>query len=206
MKNLSLILNAVLLVAVAVLFYLHFSSSSPKKADSNGGPIGDLVVAYVNSDSLVSKYEYMKDTKTVLEAKAKKLDADLNNRANALRGEIAAYQRNVSNMTIGQAKALEEDLGKKQQNLQMYQQSLGQEMGAEEAKVNKELYDRITAFLKLYSEENGIQAVLKYDISSDLLYGKDALDITNVVLDGLNKEYAAEKNGTKAKVDSATKK
>ena len=202
MKNLSLILNAVLLVAVAVLFYLHFSLASPKKSDAASTPAGDLVIAYVTSDSLVQKYDYMKDTKTVLEAKAKKLDTDLNNRANALRGEIAAYQRNVSSMTIGQAKALEEDLGKKQQNLQMYQQSLGQQLAEEEAKVNKELYDRITSFLKTYSEENGIQVVFKFDNTSDLLYGKNALDITSVVLDGINKEYAAEKNGTKTKTDT----
>lgn len=206
MKNLSLILNAVLLVAVAVLFYLHFSSNSPKKADSSGAPAGDLVVAYVNSDSLVKNYDYMEETKTVLEAKAKKLDADLNNRANTLRSEIAAYQRNVSNMTIGQAKALEEDLGKKQQNLQMYQQSLGQQMAEEEGKINKELYDRVTTFLKTYSDENGIQVVLKFDPTSDMLYGKDALNITSAVIDGLNKEYAAEKNGTKTKADTTAQK
>lgn len=206
MKNLSLILNGVLLVAVAVLFYLHFSSTGPKKADLTGTPAGELVVAYVNSDSLVKNYDYMEETKTVLEAKAKKLDADLNNRANTLRGEIAAYQRNVSNMTIGQAKALEEDLGKKQQNLQLYQQSLGQQMAEEESKINKELYDRVTTFLKAYSEENGIQVVLKFDPTSDVLYGKDALNITTAVIDGLNKEYAAGKSVTKTKADSTAQK
>lgn len=206
MKNLSLILNAVLLVAVAVLFYLHFTSNSPKKADSTDGPTGNLIVAYVNSDSLVKNYDYMEDTKTVLEAKAKNLDLDLNNRANTLRSEIAAYQRNVSSMTIGQAKALEEDLGKKQQNLQMYQQTLGQQLAAEEAKVNKELYDRVTTFIKTYSEENGIQVVLKFDPTSDMLYGKSGLDITKAVIDGLNEEYIAEKNGTKVKADSTAKK
>ena len=148
----------------------------------------------------------MEDTKTVLEAKAKKLDTDLNNRANTLRGEIAAYQRNVSNMTIGQAKALEEDLGKKQQNLQLYQQSLSQQLAEEEGKLNKELYDRITAFLKSYSEENNIQVVMKFDPTSDVLYGKSALDITKAVVDGLNEQYTTEKNGTKVKTDSTAKK
>lgn len=206
MKNLSLILNAVLLVAVGVLFYLHFSSAKPKSADSAGVPAGDLTIAYINSDSVLKHYDYMEDTRVVLEAKQKKLVADLNNRANTLRGEIAAYQRNVSNMTIGQAKALEEDLGKKQQNLQMYQQSLDQQMAEETAKLNQDLYDRITAFLKTYSEENNIQVVLKYDISSDVLYGKTALDITKPVVDRLNEQYAAEKNGTSTKADTTKSK
>lgn len=206
MKNLSLILNAVLLVAVAVLFYLHFSSAKPTSSGLSAAVTGDLVVAYINSDSVLKHYHYMEDTKTVLEAKAKKLDTDLNNRANTLRGEIAAYQRNVSNMTIGQAKALEEDLGKKQQNLQMYQQTLSQQLAEEEAKLNKELYDRITTFLKAYSEENNIQVVMKFDPTSDVLYGKPALDITSSVVSGLNEQYTAEKNGTKVKADSTTKK
>lgn len=206
MKNLSLILNSVLLVAVAVLFYLHFSSSKPGSSDLLSVSAGDLTIAYISSDSVLKHYAFMEDTKTVLEAKAKKLDTDLNNRANTLRGEIAAYQRNVSNMTIGQAKALEEDLGKKQQNLQLYQQSLSQQLAEEEGKLNKELYDRITAFLKSYSEENNIQVVMKFDPTSDVLYGKSALDITKAVVDGLNEQYTTEKNGTKVKTDSTAKK
>ena len=148
----------------------------------------------------------MDDTKAVLEAKAKKLDADLNNRANSLRGEIAAYQRNQSSMTIGQAQALEADLGKKQQNLQLYQQSLGQQLAEEEAKLNKELYDRITAFLKTYSEANNIQVVVKFDTSSDVLYGQSALDITAPVLEGLNAQYKDEKNGKKTPADTTATK
>lgn len=206
MKNLSLILNVVLLVAVGVLFYLHFSSVKPKSAGTGSDPVGDLTIAYINSDSVIKHYAFMDDTKATLEAKAKKLDTDLNNRANTLRGEIAAYQRNVSNMTIGQAKALEEDLGKKQQNLQLYQQSLSQQLAEEEAKLNKELYDRITGFLKTYSEENGIQVVMKFDPTSDVLYGKPALDITNVVLERLNEQYKSEKNGTKVKADTTATK
>ncbi|MBL7840123.1 MAG: OmpH family outer membrane protein [Cyclobacteriaceae bacterium] len=205
MKNLSLILNAVLLVAVGVLFYLHFSSSKPGVSHTSA-PVGDITIAYINSDSIVKRYTFMDDTKAVLEAKAKKLDADLNNRANSLRGEIAAYQRNQSSMTIGQAQALEADLGKKQQNLQLYQQSLSQQLAEEEAKLNKELYDRITAFLKTYSEANNIQVVMKFDPTSDVLYGQSALDITKPVIDGLNEAYTAEKSGKKTPADTTAKK
>lgn len=131
----------------------------------------------------------------MLEAKAKKLDMDLNNRANALRNDFAAYQRNEANMTIGQAKALQEDLAKKEQNLQMYQQSLNQQMGQEQAKFIRDLYDRLTAYVKTYSEQNGLQVVFKRDASagSDLLFGIDALDISKPITDGMNEAYAAEK-------------
>jgi len=145
MKNLSLILNIVLLVAVVFLYVLHFS---PKKVDSISSSSDtstlNLKLAYIQSDSVLKHYEYLKINRDQMEAKTKKMDQDLRNRTAGLQNEITAYQRNVSSMTLGQARAAEEDLGKKQQNLQMYQQSLQQQLMQEEAKLNKELYDRIT--------------------------------------------------------------
>ena len=133
MKNLSLILNAILLVAVGVLFFLHFSREShPQQSDSHRPVPGDLKIAYINSDSVLKHYEYLKVNKVQLEEKTKKMEQDYRNRAMGLQNEITAYQRNVSNMTLGQVKAVEEDLGKKQQNLQMYQQSLSQQLMEEE--------------------------------------------------------------------------
>ena len=208
MKNLSLILNVVLLVAVAILYVLHFSGTgkAASKSSSSDTSAVNLKVAYINSDSVLKHYEYLKVNREQLEAKTKKMDQELQNRTVGLRNEITAYQRNVSGMTLGQARAAEEDLGKKQQNLQLYQQSLQQQLLQEEAKLNKELYDRITGFLKGYGQEKGLQVVLKFDPGSDVLYGGESLDITSDVIKGLNESYQAEKTGGTAKADSTTAK
>lgn len=208
MKNLSLVLNIVLLVAVGVLFYLHFSSPKGGSSYSGAGDTTavDLKIAYINSDTVLKYYEYLKVNKQQLEAKTKKMDQDYRNRAMGLQSEIQAYQRNVNSMTLGQVRATEEDLGKKQQNLQMYQQSLAQQLMEEEAKLNKELYDRVTAFLKKYGQERGLQVVLKYDPASDVLFGGPGLDISQDVIKGLNDEYQAEKAGGKVKADTTAKK
>jgi outer membrane protein len=203
MKNLSLILNAVLLVAVGILFYLHFSDGKPSTSSSSSVEPGDVKIAYIRSDSVLKYYEYLKVNKVQLEEKTKKMDQDYRNRAMGLQNEIAAYQRNVNSMTLGQVRATEEDLGKKQQNLQLYKQSLGQQLMEEEAKLNKELYDRITVFLKKYGNDKGFQIVLKYDPTSDVLFAGDALDISNEVIAGLNEAYKTEKSGTGVKADSA---
>jgi outer membrane protein len=205
MKNLSLIVNAILLVAVGVLYYLHFSAGKSIGTVESAVTPGDMKIAYINADTVLKYYEYLKSTKVKLEEKTKKMDADYRNRAMGLQNEIAAYQRNVSNMTLGQVKAVEEDLGKKQQNLQMYQQSLGQQLMEEEAKIQKELYDRITVFLKKYGIEKGLQIVLKFDQTSDLLFANNPLDISQDVITGLNAEYKLE-NTTKVKSDSTATK
>jgi outer membrane protein len=206
MKNLSLILNAVLLVAVGVLFYLHFSSGKPSTASTEGAAPGELQIAYINSDSVLKNYDYLKVNRVQLEEKTKQMDQDYRNRAMGLQNEIAAYQRNVSSMTLGQVRATEEDLGKKQQNLQLFQQSLSQQLMDEEAKLNKELYDRITVFLKKYGSEKGLQIVLKFDPTSDVLFAGESLDISQDVITGLNAAYQAEKSGAVVKGDTTATK
>ena len=207
MKNISLILNAVLFVAVAVLYYFQFSPKGSSVVDDKTPGTADLKIAYINSDSVLKYYEFFNVNKEKLETKGKKLDQDFRNRAQSLQNDINAYQRNVGSMTIGQAKAVEEDLGKKQQNLQLYQRSLEQEMMTDQAKMNEELYAKITAFLKQYGEEKGLQVVFKYDPSSDLLFGGKTIDITHDVIKGLNEAFKAESIKPATKVDSvATKK
>jgi outer membrane protein len=205
MKNMSLILNGVLLVAVSVLYFLFFSNKKAGSESSVTAP-SDLKIAYIKSDTVLKYYEYFKEMRTILEAKDKKLNQDLQNRAQSLQNDINSYQRNIGSLTIGQAKALEEDLGKKQQNFRLYQQSLEQELVNDQSKMNEALYGRITKFLKKYSEGSGLQVVFKYDASSDVLFGGPGIDISQDVIKGLNDDYKLEKQGP-AKADStATKK
>ena len=204
MKNLSTALSGISLLAVAILYYLHFFSPSSKSAQGIQSTPSDFKVAYINSDSVLKHYDFYKEVKLRLEAKGKKLDTDLQNRAQALQGEIGAYQRNISTMTIGQAKAVEEDLGKKQQNFTLYQRSLEQEMSSEQGKVNEQLYGNITAFLKKYGEEKGLEVVLKFDTSSDLLFGSSSVDITLDVVKGLNEAYQLKQQNPEVKKDSSS--
>lgn len=203
MKNLSLILNGVLAVAVAVLFYLQFSKTGSDDAESPAGVTGPLSIAYIKSDSILKNYDYFKVQRDKLEAKGKQMDTDFRSRAQSLQNDFESYQRNLSNLTIGQAKTIEEDLGKKQQNLRLYQEQLSQDLLSEQNKMNEELYKKVTEFLKQYGEEKGLQVVLKFDTSSDLLYGVEALDITRDVVQGLNAAYAAEKQQNPVKGDSS---
>jgi outer membrane protein len=204
MKNLSLVLNIILLVAVGVLYYLHFFGSKAESFSYNPSDTTavSLKIAYINADTVLKHYDYLDFNRQQIETKQKKMEQDYRNRAMGLQSEISAYQRNVNSLTLGQARATEEDLTKKQQNLQLYQQSLSQQLMDEETKLTRELYGRITKFLEKYGQERGLQVVLKFDPTSDLLYGGKALDISQDVIKGLNEGYQAEKSNAKIKADS----
>lgn len=205
MKNASLILNGVLLVAVVVLFVLHFST--PKSA--SGGVVGNgtpsnLKVAYVSQDTVLKYYEFVKENSAKLDAKVNSLQQQLTNRQTALQREVQQYRANVNTLTIGQAQAVEQDLQQKTQNLQMFEQQLAQQLDDERLRVNTELYEKITAFLKTYSQQSGIEIILKLDRGSDLLYAGDSLDISKDVVKGLNEAWKIESTKP-AKADTTGK-
>ena len=192
MKNLSLLLNGVLAVAVIILYVLHFGGGNSAPVASVAGAADGLKIAYINSDSVLKNFEYLEAAQGKFEEKGKKLEQEMKTRAQSLQSEIESYQRNVNNMTIGQAKAVEEDLGKKQQNFELYRERASQELLAEQEKINQELYQKVTDFLKEYGAANGLHLVLKYSNTSDVLYGAEPLDISKQVVEGLNEAYRKE--------------
>lgn len=204
MKNLSLALNAVLLVAVVILYVLHFSGTSGAPA-APVGTSGEIKMAYINSDSVLKNYDYLKAAQGKFEEKGKKLEQEMKGRAQSLQTEIESYQRNVNNMTIGQAKAVEEDLGKKQQNFELYRERVSQELMGEQDKINQELYTKVTDFLKEYGAANGLHVVFKFSNTSDVLYGAEALDISKQVVEGLNEAYRKESGKLKAPAEDKKK-
>lgn len=200
MKNLSIILNVVLLIAVGVLYFLHFSNKGAQQEEMSMDPgtNNNVVVkgiAYVNSDTLLENYQYFKDKSEELESKRQKLEAEFTNRAKGLETEIGNFQKNAQNMTMAQARAIEEDLVKKQQNLMQYQQNLQQQLAGDQAKVNNELYDKVSQYLKDYGKERNFQIVLTYTKGSGVLYANDSLNITQDVVKGLNEAYKDSVDG-----------
>lgn len=194
MKNLSLILNVVLFVAVLVLFFLHFSSHTQTEESDSIVVTRSLQanIAYINSDTLLKNYEFSKVASDQLENKKDELQAEYENRARGLQNEIVNFQRNAQNMTIAQARAVEEDLNKKQQNLLRYQETLTQTLIQEEAKISNELYDKVANYLRDYGLANNYQFVLTYQKGSGVLYANDSLNITDEIISGLNNAYQLE--------------
>lgn len=152
---------------------------------------GNLSLAYVNSDSLAANYLYFEEVNQQLEEKRAKFEKEFANRATGLQRQIEDFQKTANNMTIAQGRAVEEDLTRKQQNLQQYQQSLTQELLKEEAKLNKELYETVASFLDAYGKDNGLDFIFKHSTGGEIWYGDSSMDITDAVIEGLNAAYNA---------------
>ena len=194
----------ILAIGILGLASCQPKSMSGENSDESTPSKIDLSLAYVNSDSLATHYKYFEEVSKKLEDKRAKYEKEFANRASGLQKQIEDYQRTAQNMTIAQARAVEEDLTRKQQNLQQYQQSLTQELLKEEAKLNKELYDTVAEYLKKYGKAHNLDMIFKHSTGGEIWYGDSTMDITTEVIEGLNKEYETKGKPETFKADSIT--
>jgi outer membrane protein len=211
-KNLSIVLNVVLFIAVGVLYYLHFSGAPAKTAvenaaadstEQNNESVAQQIV-YVNTDSLLENYESFKSNKATLEAKSRKAESDLATRTRNLENEFLSAQQKAQAgaLTQEQGMKLEQQLMQKQQDLVQYRDNVARKLMEEEQKFNQELNDDIYEFLKTYGKDKGYKFVLGYTRgNSSMLYGGEGLDVTSEILQGLNTKYQE-----KTQVTTQTKK
>lgn len=191
MKNASLILNVVLTIAVAVLYYLHFKDRQPETSSVVKAPVeakGKEIV-YVNVDSLLTKYEYFKDTQKVLESKRFQLENDLAAKGRNLQNKVAFFQQRAATMTQEQGRATEASLQKEQQDILAYRERAAQNLATEEQTKNRQLYDQIYDYLKKENAKNKYEFVLGYTKGGGILFADQSGDQTSRILAGLNKEY-----------------
>jgi outer membrane protein len=169
------------------------STTSTKKTESTAVSGKDQIV-YVNSDSLLTKYDYFKDLKTKLDAKSKNAQADMGAKTQAFQREVAQYQQQQNSLPADQRASTEQRLARKQQELQAYQQNAGSALQNEQAQEQEKLYNKVADYLKIYAKEKGFKLVLTYSKgNSAVLFADESLDITSEVIVGLNKAYQADK-------------
>jgi len=201
MKNLSLILNAVLAIAVIVLFVKVFSNNpkSPSeksffKNDSLNA--GLLPIAYINVDSLLLNYQFAKEANESLIKKQEDSRLSINTKARQLQTEMSEFQRKLeANAFLSRERAEQEQsrLLKRQEDLRELDGQLSQQLMQVQQKMSEQLRDTINSFLKEYNKDQKYQLILSNTSSDNILYATEGLDITPEITDLLNKRYAAKK-------------
>ena len=97
MKNLSLILNGLLILAVGVLFFLR--SNYAKTAGQSSvilppaSATGGMKIAWINADTLDSKYEWLKQQREALEKRLTSASASMENKMRTHAEKAQAFQQ-----------------------------------------------------------------------------------------------------------------
>jgi outer membrane protein len=198
MKNLSLIINAVLTVAVVILFWLVLGNKSMDNSKNvilgtNTVTKGKLPIAYVNIDSLLLNYEFAKEANESLIKKQEDSRLTINTRARELQTEMGEFQRKLeANAFLSRERAEQEQLRlqKRQRELQEMDSKLSQQLMQVQQKMSEQLRDTINKFIKEYNKNSKYEMIISNTSNDNVLYAAKGYDITEQVTKLLNERCA----------------
>ncbi len=192
MKNLSVGLNIVLLIAVAILYYLHFSAPKSETKQSTQTATksdGTATVAFVNADSLFRNYKFYTDLTENFNRKRQEQEGTLQSKQYEFERKYAEFQEKVSKrlVTTRQAEDMQNQLARQQESLYQLRDQLTAEMMEAESVMNQGLRDSINSYLEHFNKQFGYSII--FSSVGNVLYGQESVDITEAVIKGLNERY-----------------
>ena len=185
-----------MMAAAAVALLASCNNESPKMDEKNTDKAeiadkGGLKIAYVEVDSLMTQYEFCKEFSLILQKKSNNARNTLNQKGQALQSAMVNFQQKLQNngfTSREQAEAQQNAIQRQQQSLQELQARLENELASETAKYNEGLRDSLMHFLEKYNKDKKFDIILTKQ-GDNILYAAKRFDITNDVINGLNKSY-----------------
>ncbi len=201
MKNTSLILSIVSLIAV-VVFGILVLTKDGKKAETVEGTATEAAVAqkgdivYVDLDRILMEYDMANDLRSVVETKVQNIQAEINRRGQKLEKEVTSYQEKIQKglMTRSVAEAQGQKLQQQELEFNNYAAQKQQEIQEEQVVMMNQLGDAIQTYITKYNEEKQYAMILTNSGGAPVITADASLDITEDVLNGLNEEYIQSKN------------
>ncbi len=201
MKNTSLILSIISLIAVVVFGILTLTKDG-KKAEAKEGEATEEVAAekgaivYVDLDRILMEYDMANDLRSVVETKVQNIQAEVNRRGKKLEKDVTAYQEKIQKglMTRSVAETQGQKLQQQEIEFNNYAAQKQQEIQEEQVVMMNQLGDAIQTFIAKYNEEKQYAMILTNTGGAPVITADASLDITDDVLAGLNEEYIASKN------------
>ena len=198
-------------LAIAAMM-VSCNNASPKMDDqpaSGDASASGLKIAYVEVDSLMTQYDYAKDYGVTLQKKSNNARNTLTQKGNTLQAAVNNFQQKLNNngfTSREQAASQQAAIERQQRDLQELQARLENELANETAKFNETLRDSLQNFLKDYNKDKQYSLILTTQGDNILLADK-RFDITNDVINGLNKRYkpAAKKADEPSKSEETKK-
>lgn len=165
MNKLNFLLKGLTIVAVAILFAQCAKNSeveSTASSANNSSTNSELKLAYVDVDSLLTKYQLSIDINEEMVKKAEDVRLTLNQKANALAKEKQEFQSKVENNAFLSKERAEQEytrLLKKERELEELNNKLQGSLAEANMSNTQRLRDSISTYLKEYNAEK------KYSIS-----------------------------------------
>lgn len=194
MNNKSLFRTMTLMAAMAMTL-ASCNNTSPamdSQPTASGTASGTgMKIAYVEVDSLMSQYQFCKDFTLILQKKSNNMRSTLSSKEQKVQQAYNNFQEKAENngfTSREQAEREQAAIQKSAQDLQELNNRLALELQSETDTYNQALRDSLQHFLDIYNKEKHFDLILA-KAGDNILYANKVYDITNDVINGLNKRY-----------------
>ena len=181
------------LAVLAVVLLMAATSCNNKPAEApktaGGTALENLKIRYIDEDSIMANYNLAKDINEAMLRRQNQFDAAQKQRGNEISKFGNAMQQKYQNNQYLSEEAFNADqakLQKMQADAENYLASLQQSIQNELNQSQIQLLDSIDNFMKDYAKKKGFDMVLR---KSATLYIDEKYDVTDEVIEGLNKRY-----------------
>jgi len=197
MKNTSFVLIAVLFIAVAGLYILHFTGDktkgSVKDSTNDGYASSGLKIAFIKVDSLVVNYDFAQEMHDGFTKQQEAFTKEYGEKRTRFESQAAAFQEKVQrNGFLTQERAMQERdrLVGEEQQITKLDQELSAKLAQIQADNNKQLLDSVMNYLKTFNKSKKYNYIFS---GTEVLVGDEAHNITKEILVGLNARYTKTK-------------
>lgn len=153
-------------------------------------PVNGAKIAYVNIDTLESKYEFLKSKKEEFKKRQEDMEAELQSSYQKMQADAAEVQKKAQANTLTQSEyeAAQKRLMQMEKSLETRKQTLTDQLMKEQDDFNKDLKKRLDAFIAEYNKTKHYDYILSYTSAggSSIIFANKDLDITKDVVDGMN--------------------
>ena len=173
------VLNSLFLFMLCVgMVWLISKNQSPAK------------IAYVDSEYLFTNYAGTTESYKELEAKTKEWADNLDSLSKEYQNTFTAYEEQKQELTTNSKKALETTLAQQQQQFNSYYEATKKKKQETDKKLTDGVIKQIDTYLQAFAKEQGYSMIFGgSSTQNNLVYAEGNHDVTEQVLDYINKQY-----------------
>jgi len=185
---------------LALLFFCqcnkNTTTSDTAISDADSTLSVALAMAYVDTDSLLLYFDYYTQLVNTFEERLSKRKSSLNSGYQKLQNEAVMFQQKVQNNAfLTQERYSQEQtrLQRMEEDLRTKAAQIEQEMEVEQRSMQQKLTDSLNVGIREFNTPQKYQMIFTKTGNSTILYADEKYNITDEVLEFLNKRFKVEK-------------
>lgn len=146
-------------------------------------------IAYVKSNDLVYGYVGMKEAQQKQTLFETKLQSQIDSMRLSLQNEITIFNNLSSRLSKEELMNEKERLMKFESSFRNFAENAQKQIKESDEKLTSGVLNQINTYIEEFGNKNGYDIVLGTTTSGNILFAREYMDITNDVLEEINKNY-----------------